>query len=86
MRRTRNYILIKLLRTGGWCLLVVVTAFLVSGWMMTGRFHFGRLLSAQEAKDLHRLLHWPLVVLVVAHAGPATYFALIRWRKRRQRR
>ncbi len=86
MKRTRNYIFIKTLRVAGWCLLVTLIGFIVSGYVMTGRFHFGRLMSAQEGKAWHLLLHGPLIVLAVAHVVPAAYFAWLRWFKKRHRR
>ncbi|MCX7885819.1 MAG: hypothetical protein N3B01_00990 [Verrucomicrobiae bacterium] len=84
-RRSRNYILIKTLRVAGWCLLVLLFGFLLSGYAMTGRFRLGRVFSAQEGKDLHLLLHVPLLVAAVAHVVPAVYFAWLRWFKKRRR-
>jgi len=86
MKHSRNYILIKVLRVGGWCLLALLVGFLASGYAMTGRFHLGRLISAQEAKNFHLFLHVPLIVVAVAHIVPAAYFAWLRWFKKRHRR
>lgn len=86
MRRTRNYILIKTLRVAGWGLLALLAAYLATGFAMSGEYGFGRLLEAQTAKFWHRLLHPPLVVLVVAHAAAASYFAWLRWFKKHKRR
>jgi cytochrome b561 len=85
MRRSRLYWFIKALRLAGWCLLAVMIGFLFSGYAMTGRWHLGRFVSAQEGKDWHLLLHIPLVVLLVAHAAPAAFFAWLRWFKKRYR-
>lgn len=86
MRRSRNYIFIKALRVAGWCLLGLLLGFLASGYVMTGRFHLGRLMTAQQGKDVHLLLHAPLIAVAVAHVVPAVYFAWLRWFKKRKRR
>jgi hypothetical protein len=86
MRRTRNYIFMKALRVAGWCLLGLVTAYVVTGYAMSGEYGFGRLVHADTAKFWHKLLHLPLLVLAVAHAATASYFAWLRWFKKRKRR
>jgi hypothetical protein len=85
MKRSRNYIFIKVLRVGGWCLLALLIGFLTSGYAMTGHLRLSRLMSAQEAKDLHVFFHIPLLVVAVAHIVPAAYFAWLRWFKKRHR-
>jgi hypothetical protein len=86
VKYSRNYVFIKLLRIAGWCLLVLLLAFLASGYAMTGRLRMSRLMTAQEAKDFHLFLHTPLIVVAVAHIVPAAYFAWLRWFKKRHRR
>ena len=86
MRQTRNYIFIKTLRVAGWCLLALVAAYIVTGYAMSGEYGFGRWMHADTAKWWHRLLHLPLLVLAVAHAATASYFAWLRWFKRRRTR
>jgi lipid-binding SYLF domain-containing protein len=86
MRRTRNYIFIKVLRVAGWLLVVLVIAYLVTGFAMSGEYGFGRLMHADTAKWWHRILHTPLLVVVVAHAATASYFAWLRWFKKHKRR
>ena len=86
MKHSRLYIAMKTLRVAGWCLLVLLLGFLASGYAMTGRLHVGRLLTAQEGKNWHLLLHVPLIVVAVAHIVPAAYFAWLRWFKKRKRR
>lgn len=85
-RRTLNYRFIKTLRVASWCLLALMLAFLLSGYTMTGRFHFGRWMRAETALKIHRALHYPLAVVLVAHAVPGMYFAWRRWHKRRKTR
>ena len=74
-----NLILLKIVRWSSWPLLVVIPGFLVTGYAMTGEFGFSRLLDEKTALTIHRMLHWPLILLVVAHSVPAVYLALQRW-------
>lgn len=74
-----NLVSIKILRWSGWLLLPMVLAFLLTGYIMDGRYGFGRLLDEKSALTFHRLLHLPLIVLVVAHVAPAVYLAFQRW-------
>ena len=76
---TLNLVLLKVVRWTGWPLFPVVGAFLVTGYIMSGQFGFGRLLDERSALRLHRLLHWPLLILLLAHSGPAVYLAMQRW-------
>lgn len=80
MRKTRNYIFIKSLRIAGWTLLVMVSTYILSGYIMTGEYGLGVLMPAESAKKIHKAFHLVLVVAVVAHAVPAVYFAFKRWR------
>jgi|YelNatPaOPRAMG01_1025707.scaffolds.fasta_scaffold07849_2 hypothetical protein len=86
MRRTRNYIFIKTLRVAGWCLLALLAAYLVTGFAMSGEYGCDRWMHANTAKFWHRLLHGPLLVLAVAHAATASYFAWLRWFKKHKHR
>ena len=74
-----NFILLKTLRWSGWLLLPLVLLFLFTGYIMDGRYGLGRLLDEKSALTFHRLLHLPLIVLVLAHSVPAVYLALQRW-------
>jgi hypothetical protein len=76
---TLHWVLLKIVRWTGWPLLPLVIAFLITGYGMSGRFEFDRWLNEQTALTLHRLLHWPLMVLLLAHTLPAVYLALHRW-------
>ncbi len=86
MKHSRNYIFIKVLRVAGWCLLAMLIGFLLSGYVIMGRFHLGRFIKAEQGKNLHLFLHIPLIVLAVAHIVTAAYFAWLRWFKKRHRR
>jgi len=74
-----NLILLKMVRWSGWPLLPVVMLFLLTGYIMDGRHGFGKLLDEKTALTFHRMLHLPLIVLVLAHSLPAVYLALQRW-------
>ena len=74
-----NFILLKTVRWSGWPLLPVVMLFLLTGYIMDGRHGFGKLLDEKTALTFHRMLHLPLIVLVLAHSLPAVYLALQRW-------
>jgi hypothetical protein len=74
-----NFILLKTVRWSGWPLLPVVMVFLLTGYIMSGRYGFGRLLDEKTALTIHKLLHLPLLLLVLVHTAPAVYLALQRW-------
>jgi hypothetical protein len=60
-------------------------AFLATGYAISGRYGCGRLLDEKTALTLHKLLHGPLIVLVLVHSIPAIYLALQRWGWTRKR-
>jgi hypothetical protein len=74
-----NFICLKLVRWTGWLLLPVVLAFFATGYALSGRFGFGRLADERTALTLHKLMHAPLGILVIAHVAPSLYLAFIRW-------
>jgi hypothetical protein len=74
-----NAILLKTVRWSGWPLLPIILLFLLTGYIMDGRYGLGRLLDEKSALTFHRMLHLPLIVLVVVHSLPAAYLALQRW-------
>jgi hypothetical protein len=46
---------------------------------MDGRYGLSRLLEEKSALTFHRMLHLPLIVLVLVHSVAAVYLALQRW-------
>jgi hypothetical protein len=74
-----NFICLKTMRWSGWLLLPLVMAFLLTGYIMDGRYGFGKLLDEKTALTLHRMFHLPLIILVLAHVVPAMYLAFQRW-------
>jgi hypothetical protein len=63
----------------GWPLFPVVFGFLFTGYAISGRYGFDRLLDERTALTLHKLMHAPLIILVLVHSLPAMYLALQRW-------
>jgi len=76
---TFSFICLKIVRWTGWLLLPVVAAFFATGYAISGRYGFGALTDEKTALELHKLMHLPLVTLVVAHIVPSTYLAFVRW-------
>lgn len=74
-----NLLCLKLVRWTGWLLLPVVLAFFATGYAMSGRYGFTALADEKTALTLHRLLHLPLLLLVVVHVVPSIYLAFLRW-------
>jgi hypothetical protein len=74
-----NFILLKIVRWSGWPLLPLLLLFLLTGYIMDGRYGLSRVLDEKSALTFHRMLHLPLIVLVLAHSLPAAYLALQRW-------
>jgi hypothetical protein len=74
-----NFLLLKLVRWSGWPLLPVVLLFLLTGYIMDGRYGLSRLLDEKTALTWHRMLHLPLILLVLVHSVPAVYLAVQRW-------
>jgi Ni,Fe-hydrogenase I cytochrome b subunit len=76
---TLAYLCLKLVRWTGWLLLPLVLAFLVTGYAMSGRYGLGALADERTALTFHKLLHLPLVLLVLVHVLPSCYLAMLRW-------
>ncbi|HOC57695.1 MAG TPA: hypothetical protein PKI20_18900 [Verrucomicrobiota bacterium] len=74
-----NVIFLKIVRWSGWLLLPLILLFLLTGYILDGRFGLSRLLDTNSALTFHRMLHVPLIVLVLAHSLPAAYLAIQRW-------
>ena len=79
MQRPPHYVLDKIIRISSWPLFLVVLVFLATGYVMSGQFGFGALMDAKKALAIHKLLHAPLIVLVLVHSLPAMYLAFWRW-------
>ena len=75
----RNLICLRAVRWSGWPLLPLLLLFLLTGYVMDGRYGLSRLLEEKSALTFHRMLHLPLIILVLVHSVPAVYLALQRW-------
>jgi len=76
---TVNILCLKLVRWTGWLLVPTVLAFFATGYAISGRYGFGLLANERTALTLHKLMHAPLAILVVAHVLPSLYLAMHRW-------
>jgi len=74
-----NFICLKTVRWSGWPLFPLVAVFLLTGYLMSGRFGLGGVLDEKQALAVHKLLHLPLMILLLVHTVPAVYLALQRW-------
>lgn len=73
-----NRIALKTIRITSWPLLAVVVASFVTGYMMSNRYGLATAMKPEKALIIHKLLHWPLLVLLVPHSIAAAYLALKR--------
>jgi len=76
---TLNTICLKAVRWSSWPLLPVIAGFLFTGYAVTGQYGLARVCDEKTALALHRMLHWPLIILVLVHTIPAVYLAFQRW-------
>lgn len=74
-----NLVCLKIVRWSSWPLLLVIGGFLFTGYAITGQYSLGRLCDERTALTWHRMLHWPLIILVLVHSIPAVYLAIQRW-------
>ncbi len=79
MERPPHYILDKIIRISSWPLLLVVVFFLGTGYAMSGTYGMGGLMETKQALAIHKMLHVPLILLVLVHSAPAMYLAFRRW-------
>ena len=52
---------------------------LYTGYALSGRYGLGGLADEKTALTLHKLMHLPLGLLVLAHVLPSIYLAFLRW-------
>lgn len=77
--KTLQFVALKTVRWTGWLLLPVVFAFLATGYAISGRYGLSVLTDERTALALHKLMHLPLGLLVLAHVVPSMFLAVIRW-------
>ncbi|MCX6900751.1 MAG: hypothetical protein NT105_18895 [Verrucomicrobia bacterium] len=73
-----NRIALKTIRITSWPLLAIVIASFVTGYMMSNRYGLAATMQPEKALVIHKLLHVPLLVLLVPHTIAAAYLALKR--------
>jgi len=79
LQQPPHYVLNKIVRISSWPLFLVVIIFLATGCAMSGEYGLGTLIAAKRALAIHKMLHGPLLALLLAHSIPATYLAFKRW-------
>jgi hypothetical protein len=77
--RRVHYALLKIGRLSGWLLFLMVLGYIMTGFSMSGRLGFGKLIDPDRANELHNFFAWPLVGLFLVHSSTTIYFALRRW-------
>lgn len=74
-----NRMALNTVRVTSWPLLLLVIASFVTGYMMSNRYGLAATLKPEKALVIHKLLHWPLLVVLVPHTIAAAYLAFKRW-------
>ncbi len=74
-----NRIALQTVRVTSWPLLLLVAASFVTGYMMSNRYGLAVTVKPEKALILHKLLHIPLLVVLVPHTLAAAYLAFKRW-------
>ena len=74
-----NRLLLKTARASGWVLMGLVALFLVTGYALSGKYGFDRIVGEQTALAVHKIFDWPLILFFVAHTATSIYFAMRRW-------
>ena len=84
MMRPVGYYCLKIVRATSWPLMALIAGFFITGYTISGRFGLGSLGDEKAALALHKLLHLPLIALILAHSLSGVYLALRRrrWIKR----
>jgi len=78
-KRSVTYYLIKTTRLTGWLLLPLMLLYICTGFVLCGKYGFGRLMTIQSALMIHRIFDLPLVSLFGAHAAISVYLSFRRW-------
>ena len=72
-------VLNQIVRVSSWPLFLVVIVFLITGYAMSGDYGLGAMIDAKRALAIHKLLHGPLLALLLLHSLPAMYLSIRRW-------
>jgi len=74
-----NVRLLRISRISAWVLLVLIILYIITGFSMTGRYGFSKLISISTATLIHDNLCVLVIIFFLLHAGISVYFALKRW-------
>jgi hypothetical protein len=74
-----HYYLLKTTRLCAWLLLPLMLLYICTGYVLCGKFGFGRFMDLETAKEIHQLFDLPLVGLFLVHTSISVYFAMRRW-------
>ena len=85
MPRSPHHILEKTIRMSSWPLWLLMMLFFATGYMMSGEFGLGRVVDVKNALAVHKALHFPLLVVMLVHAIPATYLTFQRWTRKQDK-
>jgi cytochrome b subunit of formate dehydrogenase len=72
-------LLMKANRISCWLLLFLMIVFIITGYSMTGKFGFNKLIDKRSSTTIHLLLDIPLIILFLFHSFVSIYFAFLRW-------
>jgi len=79
--RSFGYYVVKAIRFTGWCLLVMMVLYIVSGYALIPEFGCQHLMGTKTAEALH--ITWKLDRLLVpvflVHSSGAIWLAMRRW-------
>ena len=78
IQRPTHYLLNQIVRVSSWPLFLVIIIFLFTGYAMSGDYGLGTMIDAKRALAIHKMLHVPLLVLLLLHSLPAMYLAIRR--------
>ncbi len=75
-----NAYMLKTIRITAWPLLALVSMYILTGYVLCGKYGFERLVDPNTILPIHRMFDTVLVVVLLSHALPAIYLAMWRWR------
>ncbi len=77
--KSLKYYLIKINRISGWILFFLVIIFIITGFAITGRYGFSKLIDPNLARKIHWVFTWPVIIMFIIHSCINIYFAFKRW-------
>lgn len=74
-----GWYVVKAVRLSGWVLLVLMIVFTATGYGLTGKYGFTRLIGKRVSEVLHYELDEVLLVVLALHVAAAAWLAMRRW-------